>query len=110
MKQLAARAAPDPQDRLACDQLRLALKNLQPKFWLMPTFAAVMCVMFMRWFAWPWLLAYSLMVLLGGAPLGYIASGYVRLPREQAKLRPWLPPALLAYALFAFFWSATKLM
>jgi|KBSMisStandDraft_5_1062788.scaffolds.fasta_scaffold29382_2 two-component system cell cycle sensor histidine kinase PleC len=110
MKQLAARAAPDPQDRLACDQLRLALKNLQPKFWLMPTFAAVMCVMFMRWFAWPWLLAWFLMVLLGGAPLGYIASRYVRLPREQAKLRHWLPPALLAYALVSCCWSAMTVM
>ncbi|MFL6688724.1 MAG: sensor histidine kinase [Alphaproteobacteria bacterium] len=110
MTELAAGAAPDPQDRLACDQLRLALKNLQPKFWLMPTFAAVMCVMFMRWFAWPWLLVWFLMVLFGGAPLGYVATRYLRLPREQAKLMHWLPPALLAYVLVSCCWSAMTVM
>src|SRR6185503_1402908 len=98
--------APATAVRLTTDQLRLALQNLAPNHWLMPLFAAVICVMFARWVPWPVLAMWLLMVAIGGAPLGYIAHRFLRLSRDEAAQESWINRATLAYFLFAISWSA----
>ena len=39
-------ATGEREQKLALDQLRLALHNLKPNTWVMPSFAAIICVIF----------------------------------------------------------------
>jgi two-component system cell cycle sensor histidine kinase PleC len=109
MTDTAAVAAPH-QLRLACDQLGLALRNLKPNHWLMPVFGVIICAMFARWVSAPVLSLWLGIVLLGGAPLGWVAGRYSGLPREQAVSPLWIRYATLAYLIFTISWSAMGIM
>jgi len=109
MTDTVAVAAPH-QLRIACDQLGLALRNLKPNHWLMPVFGAIICAMFARWVNLRVLELWLVIVVLGGAPLGWVASCYSTLPREHAMSTLWIRYATLAYLLFTIAWSAMGIM
>jgi two-component system cell cycle sensor histidine kinase PleC len=111
MRDIAApQAASGQHAKLAGDQLRLALKNLQPNSWLMPIFAAILCVMFARWIGWPLLVLWFAAVAIGGAPLGYVCHRFLKLPPEEAGRGRWVAWAALSYFLFTICWSAMGLL
>jgi hypothetical protein len=60
-------------DKLALQQLRLALRNLRPNCWLMPILAGIICIMFTRWVSTPVLLSWFALVTVGGVYLGVVA-------------------------------------
>ena len=90
--------------KLAFDQLRLALKNLAPNWWLMPVFGLIICAMFAKWESPAKLAAWWLILAAGGAPLGYVAARYLRLPQDASIGRGWIAAAASAYAVFAMAW------
>jgi two-component system cell cycle sensor histidine kinase PleC len=92
------------QEKLALEQLRLALRNLKPNCWLMPLLAAVTCVMFARWIPVPLLVFWFALVAVGGAYLGLVA--YTFLANENPAPRNWLAHAAIGYALFALSWGS----
>ncbi len=98
------------RDKLALDQLRLALTNLAPNWWLMPLFGAVVCVMFSKWASVPVLAGWWVALLAGGAPLGYVAASFRKIPADAVPERRWLTTATLSYFLFTLAWSSQALV
>jgi two-component system cell cycle sensor histidine kinase PleC len=94
------------QEKLALEQLRLALKNLKPNCWLMPLLAAVVCVMFARWIAVPVLISWFVLVAVCGAYLGVVAHAFLGSPPERLASRDWAAHAAAGYCLFAASWSS----
>jgi two-component system cell cycle sensor histidine kinase PleC len=92
-------------DWLALEQLRLALHNMKPNVWIMPLFAAVMCVVFAKWISVPALAAWFACVVLGGVPLGLMATMFPKRSPEALRSWPWVRMAGLAYLLFTASWS-----
>jgi two-component system cell cycle sensor histidine kinase PleC len=103
-------AAPNPltvpADRLALEQLRLALHNLKPNVWIMPLFAGVMCLVFEKWVSFPVRAAWFAAVVIGGLPLGIIAIKFPSRSPEALRKWPWVPMAGIAYFLFTLSWSS----
>jgi two-component system cell cycle sensor histidine kinase PleC len=92
--------------RLETDQLRLALRNLQPNFWLMPMFGAVICVMFSSWVDWQSLIAWWLIVTIAGLPLGYVCHKILRSQSSEFEDLRQLRVATASYILFAASWAS----
>jgi len=92
--------------KIRADQLRLALTNLKPNYWLMPVFGAIVCAMFARWIAAPRLIEWFALLSLGGLPLGYVCHAFLRADPERLQRRDWVPLASASYFLFAVSWSA----
>ncbi|HTQ14230.1 MAG TPA: ATP-binding protein [Rhizomicrobium sp.] len=105
----AFRATHAEGDRLALDQLRLALRILAPNWWLMPVFGAIICVMFAKWVSPRLLIAWWTMLTLGGLPLGYVAARFLRLDRGADDPR-WITWAAFAYLLFALVWASQGIL
>jgi two-component system cell cycle sensor histidine kinase PleC len=102
----AANTAREESDKLALAQLRLALKNLAPNWWLMPVFGAIICAMFARWESVPLLAGWWLILVVGGAPLGYVATKFLRYAPQDVSDRRWIAAATCAYFLFTIAWSS----
>jgi len=92
------------QQKLAQEQLRLALKNLRPNCWLMPLLAVVICVMFARWISMPVLVCWFALVAVGGSYLGVVV--YTFLASKNPASRNWRVHAAVGYALFAASWGS----
>jgi two-component system cell cycle sensor histidine kinase PleC len=92
-------AADAREQKLALDQLGLALRNLKLNAWMMPALAAVICVMFHAWIGWPRLMTWFGVVVATCVPLGVMAH----------RFRPSvanLTGATLCYAVFTLGWSS----
>jgi len=97
-------------DKLALAQLRLALKNIAPNWWLMPVFGAIICVMFAKWESVPVLAGWWLALTVGGAPLGIVATRFLKYAPEEVMDRRWIAVATCAYFLFTIVWSSQGLL
>jgi two-component system cell cycle sensor histidine kinase PleC len=97
-------------EKLALDQLRLALKNLAPNWWLMPVFGIIVCAMFAKWVNPATLVVWWLILAAGGAPLGYVAASYLRLPARAPVNRRWIGAASAAYFLFTLAWVSQGIL
>jgi len=95
-----------PENRLAREQLRLALKNLKPNCWLMPLLGAVICLMFSRWISLPVLALWLAMVVVGGSYLGVVAYTFLARDAERLARRNWTLHASIGYALFSASWAS----
>ncbi|HEX3431181.1 MAG TPA: HAMP domain-containing sensor histidine kinase [Rhizomicrobium sp.] len=93
-------------DKLALEQLRLVLRNLKPNCWLMPAFAAVICLIFSRWISPAVLVFWFALVAVGGAYLGVVVYAFQRKQREPWEERRWARRAAIGYLLFATSWSS----
>ncbi|HEY2446566.1 MAG TPA: ATP-binding protein [Rhizomicrobium sp.] len=94
--------AAERAEKLARDQLRLALANLKPNCWLMPLLSGVICLMFARWIGAGTLLFWFSLVSGGGAYLGVVAFGLLG---DATTRRNWNLHAFASYSLFAASWS-----
>ncbi|HEY2070378.1 MAG TPA: histidine kinase dimerization/phospho-acceptor domain-containing protein, partial [Rhizomicrobium sp.] len=99
-------AAKGSGDKLAMDQLRLSLRNMKPNHWVMPIFAAIICVMFSPWTSKPLLIGWWAAVTLAGIPPGILASRLLGKYADDNRAGYWLPRATIAYAGFAIVWAA----
>ncbi|HWA89679.1 MAG TPA: ATP-binding protein [Rhizomicrobium sp.] len=93
-------------DKLALDQLALALRNLGPNHFLMPVFTAIICVMFYRWVAVARLETWFALVTMGVVPIGVISHRFRSRMPEAREAALWLRRATLAYVLFALSWAS----
>jgi two-component system cell cycle sensor histidine kinase PleC len=93
-------------EKLAFEQLRLALRNLKPICWLMPPCAAVVCLMFARWVAPAVLVSWLALVTLAGAYLGVVVYAFLRKAPEPADRSMWATHAMVGYFLFVSSWSS----
>ncbi len=98
-----------PTDRLAREQLRLALANLAPNAFVMPLFSAVICALFARWISLTDLLAWWSLVTLGGVPLGIVGAKFLSASPEAGDTRIWIRSATSSHLLFALCWSSMAL-
>ena len=101
----------EQQDKLALEQLRLALRSLKPNCWLMPIFAAILCMMFANWISPGVLIFWFLLVAVGGAYLGVVAYAFLRKqppPSEQKEMRD--QPCHGSVFLFAASWSSMGIL
>lgn len=94
------------QNKLAREQLRLALNNLKPNCWLMPLLAVVVCFMFARWISTPVLIFWLALVAIGGSYLGVVAYSFLASSPEKQAARNWTFDAAFGYALFAVSWGS----
>jgi two-component system, cell cycle sensor histidine kinase PleC len=97
-------------EKLAFEQLRLALRNLKPICWLMPPCAAVVCVMFARWVDPAVLVSWLALVTLTSAYLGVGVYAFLRNAPEPAERRMWATHATMGYFLFVGSWSSVGLL
>ncbi|HEY6578789.1 MAG TPA: histidine kinase dimerization/phospho-acceptor domain-containing protein, partial [Rhizomicrobium sp.] len=104
MVEKSSRRAQD--EKLALEQLRLALRNLKPNCWMMPLLAAVICVMFTRWIGAGVLVFWFALVAIGGAYLGVVAYDFARRKPDPSNRRLWATHAAAGYFLFAASWSS----
>jgi two-component system cell cycle sensor histidine kinase PleC len=93
-------------DKLALDQLALALRNLGPNHFLMPVFTAIICVMFQRWVPVARLETWFVLVTLGVVPIGLISHRFRSRVPDARDAMLWLRRATLAYVLFAVSWAS----
>jgi len=92
--------------KLELDQLALALKNLGPNHFLMPLFAAIVCVMFHPWAATGRLIGWFVLLTLGVVPLGIVTERFRRREPGPGEAALWVKRTTLAYLLFAASWAS----
>jgi two-component system cell cycle sensor histidine kinase PleC len=105
-REAEARVQRDQEDKLALEQLRLALRSLKPNCWLMPVFAAILCLMFARWVSPAVLAFWFVLVTIGGSYLGVVAYSFLRRNPPPSELKTWAVHAIAGYTLFAGSWSS----
>jgi two-component system cell cycle sensor histidine kinase PleC len=99
-------SADERQAKLTLDQLALALRNLRPNHYLMPVFAAVICVMFSRWIVAARLEIWFALLVLSVIPLGVVSYGFRRRAPEPSAAKVWVWRATVAYGVFAVGWAS----
>ena len=92
-------------ERLALDQLALALRNLKPHPYLMPLFALAICAIDAQWISRSLLTAWFLVFVLSLAPLAIVLHGFFSRERSATETREWSRLAGGAYALATLVWS-----
>ena len=96
----------EQEDKLALEQLRLALRSLKPNCWMMPIFAAILCLMFAHWINRAVLIFWFTLVAVGGAYLGVVVYSFLRKGPPPSEQKKWLAHAAVGYSLFATSWSS----
>lgn len=99
-------AARGRNTKLALDQLRMALQNIKPNFWLMPIFAAVICLMVSPWVSTTNLVIWFVVVTLGGLPQAITSARFSRAENPSADARKWLVLCVGSYVIFALSWAS----
>ena len=98
--------ARERRDKLRLDQLALALRNLGPNHFLMPVFAAIICVMFHRWIGATRLSVWFGLLTLSVIPLGIVSHRFRRRQPDASQARMWVLRATFAYLIFALAWAS----
>jgi two-component system cell cycle sensor histidine kinase PleC len=98
--------AAEAKDRLVLDQLRIALTNLKPNHLLMPTFGAIIALMFARWVeVWRLVIWYGALVI-SVLPLALVSWRFLKAEPAPAERRKWIRRTTLSYLVFTIVWSA----
>jgi two-component system, cell cycle sensor histidine kinase PleC len=100
---LSAGSARD--EKLALEQLTLAVRNLKPQPYLMPVFGLVICFIFSRWIQISVLSAWLGALTLSHLPLALISYRFTSRERPSSELRKWTLLITAAYALSTLVWS-----
>ena len=98
------------EEKLELEQLRLALRSLKPNCWLMPIFAAILCLMFSHWISPVVLVFWFVLVSVGGTYLGVVAYTFPREELSSSDQKKWAAHATVGYSIFATSWSSMGLM
>jgi two-component system cell cycle sensor histidine kinase PleC len=99
-------AATARDEKLALEQLTLAVRNLKPQPYLMPLFGLVICIIFSRWIQVSVLSAWLGAMILAHVPLALISHRFSSRERTSSELRKWTLLISAAYALSTLVWSA----
>ena len=102
-------AASEREQKLALDQLRLALHNLEPNTWVMPIFAGIICTIFSRWVSTPLLLIWFALVAFGELPQAWVARAFKRRNPPPSESRKWVARCAAVYFLATASWSSLTL-
>jgi two-component system cell cycle sensor histidine kinase PleC len=103
----AAAADKDEQAaRLALDELRLALGNTRPNKFMIPSLAALICVMFLRWETPATLAIWFGIVIVGLIPMQVVSHAFLRRQPDPPEMKLWLRRIVLANAFFTLCWSS----
>src|ERR1700733_9739776 len=97
-------------EKLALEQLRLALRNLKPNCWLMPIFAAILCLMFAQWINPIVLVVWFTLVSVGGGYLGIVVYAFLRKHPPPSEQKKWATHSTIGYFIFATSWSSMGLL
>jgi two-component system, cell cycle sensor histidine kinase PleC len=92
--------------KLRLDQLALALRNLGPNHFLMPVFAAIICLMYQRWVSVARLETWYALLIVSVIPIGLVSHRFRRRLPDAAQADMWIRRATLAYILFALGWGS----
>ncbi|HEX4861359.1 MAG TPA: hypothetical protein VFV07_08985, partial [Rhizomicrobium sp.] len=92
--------------KLRLDQLALALRNLGPNHFLMPMFAAIICVMYLRWESPARLEIWFAILTVSVIPLGLVSHRFRKGLPDARDADIWIRRATLAYLLFALGWAS----
>ncbi|HEX4158663.1 MAG TPA: ATP-binding protein [Rhizomicrobium sp.] len=101
-----AGAQREQEEKLAHEQLRLALRSLKPNCWLMPILAGVVCLIFARWVSTAVLISWFVLVTVGGSYLGVVAYAFLREEPPPSEYKKWAAHAITGYFIFAMAWSS----
>jgi two-component system cell cycle sensor histidine kinase PleC len=96
----------EDDENLARAQLLLALSNLSPNSFLMPIFAAFICVLFYSWVPLTNLVLWWTLVTIGGIPLGVVCTRALRQGARLHSVRRWVMLAAVGHLTFAISWSS----
>jgi two-component system cell cycle sensor histidine kinase PleC len=92
--------------RLVLDELRLALGNTRPNKFMIPSLAALICVMFLQWETPATLAIWFGIVMVGLVPMQVISHAFLRRQPNPQDMRLWLRRIAIANALFTLCWSS----
>ncbi len=92
--------------KLRLDQLALALRNIGPNHFLMPMFAAIICVMYHRWVSAARLETWFAILTASVIPLGLVSHRFRRGLPDTRDAALWVRRATLAFLLFALGWGS----
>ena len=102
---LARKPARDTNGKLALEQLRLAMRNLAPIHWVMPIFAAIICVIFAQWIAVPVLACWFSAVLVSAIPLAIVTRMFSRREHTAVEAEKWIVLTAASCFVFAVTWA-----
>ena len=102
---MVARAR-DGKNKIALDQLGLALRNVRPNHAMMPVFAAIICAMFSLWVSTAVLVMWFVAVVLSVIPLASVTYEFARRDPHDSHLFKWTALAVASYIIFTASWSA----
>jgi two-component system cell cycle sensor histidine kinase PleC len=97
------------QAKLALDQMRLALRNLKPNYWIMPIFAAIVSVMFARWVPVPRLVIWIALVTLAELPLAWAGHAIEKRNPPPEESRKWIWRCSAALFVASSAWASLTL-
>ena len=101
-----AAAIEEPRnERLALDQLTLALRNIKPHPYLMPLFALAICAIDAKWIPLSLLVAWFSVFTVSHVPLAIVLHGFFSRERSVAETKQWSMLAACAYALASTVWT-----
>ena len=86
--------------------LRSRLRNLGPNHFLMPMFAAIICVMYHRWVSVGRLETWFALLTASVIPLGLVSQRFRKGLPDARMAEVWIRRATLAYLLFALGWAS----
>ncbi len=102
----AASGAHTRGQKLALEQLGLALRNLRPNAWMMPALAAVICAMFHQWISAPRLAVWIALVVIACIPLGIVARRFGETDSQVVDSRKRVLVSTIAYFSFTAGWAS----
>src|SRR6201996_6189673 len=91
--------------RLALDQLGLSLRNLRPNSFLMPSLAAVICIMFSKWAPLTRLLEWLGLITLASVPLAVVSFRFREVEASLKDARERIVITAGLYFLFSLSWA-----
>jgi len=94
------------EEKLALEQLRMALRNMSPNYWITPAFALIICAMFTQWVALDRLGAWFAAVTLAQIPMIWIARAFEHRHPAPADARKWIVRCALGTFAGAAAWAS----
>jgi signal transduction histidine kinase len=95
---------------LALDQLRVVAQNFRPNHIVIPVAAAVLCLMFANWVAWPRLVAWFAAAMIGLVPLTLVVRRFLREEQPKGAARAWVERFAAAVFFFTITWGSMAVL
>ena len=93
-------------NRLAHEQLALALRNLRPNAWLMPILGAIICAIFRQWIDPFRLAAWLAIIVIAGIPLGMVSYRFGGSEIDATDVKREILVSSATYFVFTTSWAS----